>query len=352
MKISASPCYLPPNFITPAPDATGTKYIESGKSCLVGVDGGGTKTLALTYDVANGRFGAGIAGPSNPESVGTATSVDSVHKAILNSLKAAGAKPKNVAEAVLSIAGITSDSDSRAFEHNFSDLNSVHATNDVVAAWASGTLCKEGVAIIAGTGSHTIGVNGKGAYCRAGGWGHIVGDEGAGYMIGLTGIRSALQSYDGRAEETSLVKRLLKFYGIKTPDEMLRVIYKENLSKDRISAFAAAMADEASKGDATAKRIFRNAGEELGRAAAAVAARLDICDKKFPVALIGSVFKSKEMIVPAIKSVLKKNAQGAKIVYPEIPPVAGALLLAIRSAGFWNSIELNQFKKEINSLVK
>ena len=146
------------------------------------------------------------------------------------------------------------------------------------------------MAIIAGTGSHTIGVSEKGAYCRAGGWGHIMGDEGAGYIIGLSGIRAAIRCYDGRDEQTALLKKMLKFYSIDSPDEMLRLVYQENLSKDKISAFAAAMAQEAAKGYAVAARIFEEAGAELGLAASAVIRRLNLIGETFPVALIGSVF--------------------------------------------------------------
>jgi glucosamine kinase len=351
MENSAKACYLPKDFINPPSQTIGSKFISSNMGCLIGVDGGGTKTLAVAYNLKDDKMGIGLAGPSNPESVGTAAAVDAVRSASLVSLTAVGAASDNVACAVLSIAGITGDQDSRMFEKNFTEFSSVHATNDVVAAWASGTMCKQGIAIIAGTGSHTIGVNDKGAYCRAGGWGHITGDEGAGYMIGLSGIREALKCYDGRAEKTTLLDRMLDFYKIQSADEMLRVVYKENLSKDRISAFAEAMADEAMKGDKAAARIFEEAGKELGTAACAVARRLEICDKTFPVALIGSVFISKQLILPSLESMLKQCAPGANVVFPSIPPVAGALLLAVRSAGLWQSIDLSKFEQKVNLLL-
>jgi N-acetylglucosamine kinase-like BadF-type ATPase len=341
---------LPKEFMNP-PLTTDKGKPPNSDSTFIGVDGGGTKTVALAYNLKNNAIAAGIAGPSNPESVGTAIAVDSVRKAITAALTAAGSSSANVAYGVLTIAGITSDEDARTFEKKFSEYPSIYAANDVVAAWASGTMCSQGIAIIAGTGSHTIGVNEKGVYCRAGGWGHILDDEGAGYVIGLSGIKEALRAYDGRAEKTTLVEKLLQFYGISSPDDMLRLVYRENLSKDRISAFATCMAEEAVKGDAASKTIFETAGEELGLAAGAVATRLEMNDAAFPVALIGSVFLSKALVVPSLQKVLSRYAPKANIVFPSIPPVAGALLLALRAGGMWKAIDLDRFRQQVNSVM-
>jgi glucosamine kinase len=56
--------------------------------------------------------------------------------------------------------------------------------------WAGGIL------IIAGTGSNIIGRTAGGTLHRAGGWGPVLGDEGAGYWIGLEAIRAALRALD------------------------------------------------------------------------------------------------------------------------------------------------------------
>jgi len=343
--------YLPKEFLESG-DRSATKSLNKAKMCLVGVDGGATKTMAVAYNVQTGLAAFGSAGASNPESVGTAAAVDSVRRAVLAALTAVGCASSEVACCVLSIAGITSDEDSRAFEKHFTEFHSVFAVNDVLAAWASGTVCKQGVAIIAGTGSHTIGVHDSGAYCRAGGWGHIMGDEGAGYIIGLTGIRAALRCYDGRAEKTALLKKLLKYYDISSPDDMLRLVYQENMPKDKIAAFAAAMAEEAIKGDAVALGIFEEAGKELGLSARAVITRLELTAEEFPVALIGSVFKSKDLVVPSLQKIVHECAPHALLVFPSMPPAAGALLLALRGAGIWNAVLAQEVGKRVDSLLK
>ncbi len=53
-----------------------------------------------------------------------------------------------------------------------------------------------GILVIAGTGSNIVGRAPDGTLHTAGGWGPILGDEGAGYWIGLEAIRAALRAHD------------------------------------------------------------------------------------------------------------------------------------------------------------
>ena len=78
--------------------------------------------------------------------------------------------------------------------------------NDVVGAWASGSLASAGIVAISGTGSNVFGVNAAGDSWRCGGWGHILGDEGSGYWIGLGAIRAAL-AHRNLKSHTNLTSR-------------------------------------------------------------------------------------------------------------------------------------------------
>ena len=44
----------------------------------------------------------------------------------------------------------------------------------------------------------------SGASLRVGGWGHLLGDEGSGYWIGLEAIKAALKSWAGVIPPTML----------------------------------------------------------------------------------------------------------------------------------------------------
>ncbi|MFW5890950.1 MAG: BadF/BadG/BcrA/BcrD ATPase family protein, partial [bacterium] len=51
--------------------------------------------------------------------------------------------------------------------------------NDVEAGWAGSLACKPGINLVAGTGAIGFGKDPRGNKARAGGWGHILGDEGS-----------------------------------------------------------------------------------------------------------------------------------------------------------------------------
>ncbi|MGD9202882.1 MAG: BadF/BadG/BcrA/BcrD ATPase family protein, partial [Chitinispirillia bacterium] len=229
-----------------------------------------------------------------------------------------------------------------AFANNIMQNTKCYFENDIIAAWASGTLCKPGIAIISGTGSNAIGINSDGKAWQTGGYGHILDDEGSGYLIGLNGFRKALQYYDGRSENTCLIEEVFSYLEISRMEQILTLFYQKTISKDRIAAFAEYVAHAARRGDHVAKKIFFEAGMEIARLAAAIIRKLEFSSEFFPIALRGSVFKSYDLLEHSIETVLK-IAPRAKIISDEknmLSPVKGAILLASRAAGIWDHFDI------------
>src|SRR5207249_5513001 len=115
----------------------------------------------------------------------------------------------DVRSVVLGVAGVDSASDEAWFHERLLAMGLPRATwvvNDLIPAWAAGTGGAPGIALIAGTGSNALGVNASGEAWRAGGWGHILGDEGSGYWLGLHGMQAAVTWRDGRGRPTRLAE--------------------------------------------------------------------------------------------------------------------------------------------------
>ena len=70
---------------------------------------------------------------------------------------------------------------------------------------AAGTTEGWGVGVIAGTGSIAVGRTKDGQTARAGGWGHLIGDEGSAYSVVLDALRLVARRADGR--DTQVVGR-------------------------------------------------------------------------------------------------------------------------------------------------
>ena len=296
---------------------------------LIGVDGGATKTIAAAFDLDTGAVAVAETGPSNPEAVGYDVAAASINEAI-SGIASGG---KSVAAAVFGVAGIDTDAERERLLSSVTRLDTpvMLAVNDVVTAWAAGSLAAPGIAAISGTGSNTFGVNAQGAAWRCGGWGHIVGDEGSGYMIAVHAIRAVLAYRDGRNDWTSLVPRLLDFYHLRHIEDIKPVIYRD-FDKARIAAFAAPAADAADEGDEIAIGIFRQAATNLAEQISTVYAALDFGGPA-EVTLIGSNFRASEVFIGPLREHLRHVTGGQDFAAPQLPAVGGSIWLAARAAG-------------------
>jgi glucosamine kinase len=311
------------------PTASGRTSGPAASGLLIGVDGGATKTIAAVFDLDTGTVTAAETGPSNPEAVGYEAASASINEAI----SAALGQAKPVAAAVLGVAGIDTESERERLLSGVTSLSApvVLAVNDVVTAWAAGSLAAPGIAAISGTGTNTFGVNAHGAAWRSGGWGHIVGDEGSGYMVAVAAIRAVLAYRDGRRDWTPLVPRLLEFYGLQHIEDIKPVIYRD-FDKARISAFAVQVGEAADEGDDVAAGIYRDAAVALAEQISAVYAALDFGEPA-EVTLIGSNFRAGEVFLGPLREHLRHVTGGRDFAAPKLPAVGGSLWLAARAAG-------------------
>jgi N-acetylglucosamine kinase-like BadF-type ATPase len=170
-------------------------------NCVLGLDGGGTKTKGVVCDERGHVLGSGTAGPSNYQVVSKEQVKASLAEAAARAIEAAGIERENVSAVCLGMAGLDSQTDYDVIWCLLQEIDlpgEVHLVNDAVVALAGATAGRPGVVVNAGTGAIAFGVNERGESRRASGWGHILGDEGSGYDIGRRGIIASLRAHDGR----------------------------------------------------------------------------------------------------------------------------------------------------------
>jgi glucosamine kinase len=308
----------------------GAERPERGARYLLGIDGGATKTLAAILDVEHGTLHLGHGGPSNQDSAGVAAAGQALLQAADAALTAAGIGDADLDAAVLAVAG--TDTDAVAAHVRQARSEKWIVVNDVVGAWATATGAHPGVAAISGTGSNVFGVGPDGRAWRAGGWGHVLGDEGSGYWIGVESIKAALRDRDGSGPPTALSGAAIEFFGAPTVEALATTVYSKPLSKSEIAAFAAAAASLAERGDAQARAVYGRGAAELASRIAAVI-RETALEGAFPVGLIGSAFKAGPVFVEPLARAVHAVAPGADVKVVGTAPVAGSLLLAARARG-------------------
>jgi N-acetylglucosamine kinase-like BadF-type ATPase len=325
---------LPPELTRTAPRARG--------NFLLGIDGGATKTLAAVLDLESSTVYLGHAGPSNEDAIGPAAAVQALLGAADEALHSAGIADEDLGGAVLAVAG--TDTAAVAEQLRRTRTESWTVVNDVVGAWAVATGAADGLAVIAGTGSNVFGV-GPGGSWRAGGWGHLLGDEGGAYWLGVQSIKAALRHREASGPPTSLTAALVEFFGVPSVESLASLVYSKPLTKSEIAAFAVQSGKIADAGDEVAREIYERGARELGQQVAAVVDRTGLAGQEFPLGLIGSVFHSGEVFTEPLRRQVAKAAPGARISGTAAPPVAGSVLLAARLAGRSGEVDLGKLEK-------
>lgn len=310
---------------------------HAGARFVMGIDGGATKTLAAVLDLQTRVLHLAHGGPSNQDAVGAKAAVRALLGAADEAIAKAAVGADQLGAAVLAVAGTNTDA---VVEHvRAAGRDAWIVVNDVVGAWATATGAGPGVAVISGTGSNVFGVGPEGRAWRAGGWGHLLGDEGSGYWLGVQSIKAALRDRESSGPQTALSDAAPAFFGMDSVEALAGRVYSKPLTKGEIAAFAVETAKLAERGDAVARELFQRGARELGEQVAAVIRQTGLADDgaqgggSFPVGLIGSAFKAGPLFVGPLTQAVHACAPQAKVGTVEMAPVGGSLLLAARACG-------------------
>lgn len=337
---------LPAALLSPSPGGGG-RYV-------MGVDGGATKTLAAVLDLHTpGGTGErtlhlGHGASSNADAVGARAATGALLRATDEALDRAGVAPERVDGAVLAVAG--TDTDAIAEHVRAARPASWVVVNDVVGAWATATGARPGVGAISGTGSNVFGVGPDGRSWRAGGWGHILGDEGSGYWLATRSLRAALADRDRSGPPTALSAAAVAFFAVRDVEQLAALVYSKPLSKGEIAAFAVETARVAHAGDAVARSLYERAAQELGAQVLAVIERTGLAGE-FPVGLLGSAFKAGAVFADPLTALLRQTAAGVQVGVVEMAPVGGCLQLAARAAGRDGALDRDQLRQLLDDAL-
>ncbi len=257
------------------------------EKCYLGVDGGGSKTLAVIVNERGEEIGRGLADGANYNSIGLAAAVEHIHTAVNQAVHTAScALP--IHKAWLGLAGIDRQADHELLLPHLCELaEQVRVTNDAELLLA-GLEKAIGVVLISGTGSIALGRDASGQKARSGGWGHILGDEGSGYAIAQQALQAVVRASDGRGPQTALRERILQAWNLQNTDELIGEIYGEP-DKAKIASLSSCVMITARAGDQVAAAILQQAAKELALAVHAVCQQLQFSGQEIPLALGGGL---------------------------------------------------------------
>ncbi len=302
---------------------------QNQEKFVIGVDGGGTKTTAALANLKGKIIKKNTTGPSNLRNLGIKKAVENIAKAIELILKKGKIISTYIALPCLE----------EEFKYKKSIIlqelkkykkiapifqGKVTIDSDQVAAYFSGTDKKDGLILIAGTGSVVRGWLDNKTF-KIGGWGWL-SDDGSSFLTGQKGIQAVLKDLDGRGPKTLMTNLVLKKWKIKKPEDLLKKIYNQEIIKN-VSLFSIIIDEAANKNDQIAKNILNSTAQELAKITNYLIKKINF-KEKVPLVLVGGMFKSK-IVLNIFKKEIKHPVE---FITPKNKPINGSIKLAIKKS--------------------
>ncbi len=293
---------------------------------FLGIEGGGTRSVAVMADGQGKLVRRVEAGPGNVRLLDDVQLLE-----LQEGIAAAFPMPDALA---IGLAGARTLADERRIRMAAGRVwpgVPCRATNDLETALAagdeiSGKKIAARVLVLSGTGSCCFGRNSRGRTAKVGGWGHVLGDNGSGYDIGLTALRNVVARRDEKGKWPALGRRILRRLGLKQPDELIG--WAQGAGKAEVAELAQEVFRAAARGDEMAALILSWTEIALARDAVACAQKLARKGTAVRFILAGGILLGQKRFAGKLGTRLRKWWPGAKVSLLKREGAWGAVALA------------------------
>ncbi len=299
---------------------------------MLGIDAGGSKTVAWLADEAGRVLGEGRRGGANIHHAGELGTEKVLFEVIQEAVGGEAPLPSVVC---VGMAGMDRADDREvvtAMLRRLGFRGQVLAVNDALVALVAGADTEPGIVLVAGTGSIAYGVGANGIAARAGGWGEVYGDEGSAFWVGRLALAAVVRASDRRGPQTALTPLVLRHAGAERIDGLVAQVYARPDRRQAIAAMAGLVARAEADGDAVAREILGAAADELTLAARSVVEQLGMRGERFRVVLSGGLYKMAPVVAGMVAARLSEIAPRSVTGVLTDEPALGAVRLALRAA--------------------
>jgi len=305
------------------------RNLAAAEATYLGIEGGGTRTVALLTDERGRRLRRLETGPANLKLL-TEPQLTQRFRSIARSL------PRPSALGIgLSGAWVEADFERiRSAAAKAWPQVACYATNDLETALTAAADAKQPshvpqVLIVSGTGSGCYGKAPDGSAVKVGGWGHVLGDKGSGYDIGLRALQAVIAAYDHEGQWPALGRRLLRALVLNEPTDLID--WAQGAEKSQIAGLAAEVLAASARGDKIAHEILADAARCLAREAATCARRLTKPKTQVRFVLSGSMLLKQPCFRARVTRELRELWPKATVRLLPREAVWGAVELARRN---------------------
>lgn len=202
-------------------------------------------------------------------------------------------------------------------------------TSDAHVALYGALLADEGIILVSGTGSVCYGAK-KNRIHRAGGYGHLLDDEGSGYAIGRDILLAVLKAWDGRGKSTILTELIKDKHAFENASDIIAFVYDDATGKKGMAAFAPLLTAGCLADDEICLAIADQAAQSLMELVTAVVSTLELDHSR--LALSGSILTKEPFVKASLLQSLSRLYPNLQICQPQGTMAEGAALLAKSAA--------------------
>jgi N-acetylglucosamine kinase-like BadF-type ATPase len=304
-------------------------------SVFLGIDGGGTKTDFMLVDESGRVLATRRDGSAYYPEIG----LDALKAMLVQGMRAAmAAGSVSAADLTFACIGLpTYGEDSALIPHldqivsNILPQTRYRCVNDMVCGWAGALAGRDGINIVAGTGSIGYGEYEKRS-ARAGGWGEVFSDEGSAYWVARELLSLFSKMSDGRAPRGASYELLREHFKLNADLDVCAAIYgPPPLPRSEVAALAPLVARAAHAGDQGARRIFEAASQELAAVVHAIREQLEVPPQVLlDVSYSGGMFQWDDLLTGMLRAALETSGRRYEFSSPRLTPCAGAAVYAAK----------------------
>ncbi|MFA5889792.1 MAG: BadF/BadG/BcrA/BcrD ATPase family protein [Actinomycetota bacterium] len=306
---------------------------------VLGVDVGGSKTLAAVADLGGAVLGAGRGPGGNRQVVGASgfrAAVDVAAREALAQMPSA-----TIVSTHVGAAGVDFPEDRAELLLAMGEAyGRVDIENDSLLGLHAGSSAGWGGVVVAGFGANAAARDESGTTVFVGGVGWHTGDFGGMATLGTEGLRLAIRSWEGREPPSILGDRICSAGDFGGMDDLYRAAAVYRAPEPLV--IARLVMEAAEDGDAVCRALVARAGVEMGLSAGIALRRLGL-DRGAPevVAMGGMVRMAAGVggmpvgsaLLTSLDDELHRIVPRAVLRILDTEPVVGALVAALRAAG-------------------
>lgn len=286
---------------------------------IIGIDGGGTKTEAVVYNLEGKQLFRAETGFGNI-TAGREEAIKNITMAVMQCIDNMGRE--GLEGIYMGLAGIEAGDNKAMVESSVEKILNIkpHIVNDGELALRAMLKGEDGMLTISGTGSIAFGINGA-VKERCGGWGHILGDEGSAYGIAVDAFKQITYEADCKMDYSVLSLKMLGALRTDSIEKLLGFIYSAN--KKEIAAYAPIVSRLAEEGDKLAMAILEQQGVRLGETMVRLYKKLNFSQPCY-LALKGSTILNSKVLRSRFEEYVRSRINNITIIDNEISSAQGA----------------------------